>query len=303
MGVLKKVLIGVGAVVGLGVVGVGGFAFIQARAFDASMSKVYDKKPLDHIKASTDAAVIARGKHLADGIGGCASKDCHGSDLGGGNTLKMGPLGELTGPNLTMAAVAYTDGELARVLRYGIKKNGMSATFMPAQDINWMNDDDLTAVISYIRSMPKVEKANGPMKLGILAKILDRQGAIPIDVARKIESKGEPELAGKPEPTAAYGKHLAKGCMGCHGEGYSGGKIPGAPPDMPIPLNLTPHETGLKGWTQEDFNKLLAKGERKNGQKLNPFMPIENLNLMDDTEKTALFAYLQSLPPKPFGGR
>jgi len=72
---------------------------------------------------------------------------------------------------------------------------------------------------------------------------------------------------------------------------------------MPTPLNLTPHETGLKGWTQEDFNNLLNKGDRKNGKKLHPFMPIENYSLMDDTEKQALYAYFMSLPPKPFGGR
>lgn len=304
MGVLKKVLVGVGAVVGVGALGLGGFMFMNVRAFDASMDKVYDQKPLDEIKRSMDPAVIARGKHLVDGVAGCSGKDCHGKDLAGGNPLKMGPLGTLSGPNLTGAGAlaAYSDGELARVIRYGIRKDGRSAKFMPAQDFNWLPDDDLAAVVSYIRSVPNVEKPNGPIQLGVLAKVLDRQGAITIDVARKIAS-GKVELAGKPEPTAAYGKFVAKGCSGCHGETYAGGKIPGAPPDMPVPLNLTPHETGLKGWTQEDFNKLLTTGDRKNGQKLNSFMPIENFGQMDDTEKTALYAYLMSLPPKPFGGR
>jgi len=284
--------------------GAGGFAMLNARAFDESMNKTYDIPPLK-IERSTDAAIIARGKHLAEGVAGCTSKDCHGKDLAGGNTLVMGPLGSLTGPNITGAGMgaAYKDGELARLLRHGVKVTGKSAMFMPAQDINWMNDEDLTAVVSYVRSVPNVEKPNGPIKIGLLGKVLDRQGAIPLDIARKISASGQIEFAGKPEPTAAYGKHLAKGCMGCHGEGYSGGKIPGAPPEMPIPLNLTPHETGLKGWTQADFNKLLNEGMRKNGQKLNPFMPIENYGLMDDTEKQALFVYFMSLPPKPFGGR
>jgi mono/diheme cytochrome c family protein len=309
MGVLKKVLIGVGAVVGLGAVGVGGFAFIQARAFDASMDKVYTQAPLDNIKASTDEAVIARGKHLVDAVAGCSSKDCHGKDLSGGNTLVMGPLGSLTGPNITGGGLgaAYTDGEIARLIRYGIKKSGKSALFMPAQELNWLPDDEIVAVISYVRTVAKSDKANGPIKLGLLGKVLDRQGAIPLDVARKVEAAGKIELAGKlagkPEPTAAYGKFLAKGCTGCHGDTLSGGRIPGAPGDLPVPLNLTPHETGLKGWTQEDFNKLLEKGDRKNGAKLNPFMPIENYGQMDATEKTALFSYLQSVSPKPFGGR
>lgn len=301
--ILKKVLVGTAALLGVLSLGAGGFVLLNTRAFDESMNKTWDIPPLK-IERSTDPAVIARGKHIAESIGGCASKDCHGADLAGGNPLKMGPLGTLSGPNITPSgnAAAYKDGELARLLRYGVKNTGKSALFMPSQDINWMNDEDLTAIISYVRSVQPVEKPNGPIQLGILGKVLDRQGMIPIDVARKIGGK-QPELAGKPEPTAAYGKHLAKGCMGCHGETYSGGAIPGAPPDMPVPLNLTPHETGLKGWTQEDFNKLLNTGDRKNGQKLNPFMPIENTKLMDDTEKTALYAYFMSLPPKPLGGR
>lgn len=302
--ILKKVLVGTVALLGVLSLGGGGFVLLNVRAFDESMNKTYDIPPLK-IERSTDAAVIARGKHLAEGVAGCTSKDCHGKDLAGGNTLVMGPLGSLTGPNITGGGIgaAYKDGELARLLRYGVKVTGKSATFMPAQDINWMNDEDLTAVISYVRSVPNVDKPNGPMKLGVLAKVLDRRGMIPIDVARKVKEGGEPQLAGRPEPTAAYGKHLAKGCMGCHGEGFSGGPIPGAPPEMPTPLNLTPHETGLKGWTQEDFNNLLNKGDRKNGKKLHPFMPIENYALMDDTEKQALYAYLMSLPPKPLGGR
>jgi len=301
--ILKKILTGTVALIGVLSLGAGGYVFLNAHAFDASMNKTWDV-PTPKIERSTDPAVIARGKHIADSIGGCASKDCHGKDLAGGNPLVMGPLGTFSAPNITPAgnAAAYKDGELARLLRYGVKNTGKSATFMPAQDVNWMNDEDLTAVVSYIRSVAPVEKPNGPVKLGVLAKVLDRRGAYVFDVARKIGGV-EPELAGKPEPTAAYGKHLAKGCMGCHGATYSGGPIPGAPPDVPVPLNLTPHETGLKGWTQDDFNKLLNSGDRKNGTKLNPFMPIENYALMDDTEKTALYTYFMSLPPEPFGGR
>lgn len=302
--VVKKILLGVGAVFGLGAIGAGGYVMMQVRAFDESMQKVYETPIPTNIKASTDAAVIARGKHLVDGVAGCSSKDCHGKDLAGGNTLQMGPLGTMTGPNITSggAGAAYDDGELARLIRYGIKKDGRSAQFMPAPEVNWMPDDELTAVISYVRSVPKSDKANGPLHFGTIAKVLDRQGKLDIDVARKVASRPL-DFAGKPEPTAAYGQFLARGCTGCHGEHLSGGPIPGTPPSMPVPLNLTPHETGMKGWTFEDFEKLLNKGDRKNGQKLNPFMPIENYSQMDDTEKKALFAYLQSIPPRPFGER
>jgi hypothetical protein len=37
--------------------------------------------------------------------------------------------------------------------------------------------------------------------------------------------------------TAEHGKYVAKMCIGCHGLGLAGGKIPGAPPQWPAASN------------------------------------------------------------------
>ncbi len=216
----------------------------------------------------------------------------------------MGPIGTLSGPNISEGGLgaAYTDGELARLIRHGIKKDGTSLRFMPAEEFDWLPDSDILAVVSYLRSVPPADHPNGTIHLGVLGKVLDRLDKLPLDVARRIAA-GPPELAPPPTPTAEYGKFLARLCSGCHGEGLSGGKIPGAPSTMPIPLNLTPDPTGLAGWTYQDFDRLLTTGIRKNGKQLNPFMPIEAFGKLDDIEKHALFAYLQTLPPRRFGGR
>jgi mono/diheme cytochrome c family protein len=300
---LKKLLLGVTACLGLGALGAGGFVYSQTSAFDESMAKVHDVAPLE-LRASTDPAVVARGKHLAEALAGCSSNDCHGSDLSGGKTLEMGPLGTFSGPNITPNGIlaAYSDGELARLLRHGIRKDGRSAVFMPSQDFSWLPDDELAALISYLRTVPAVDKPNGPLELGVLAKVLDRQGLLTVDVARKVMSLGS-ERAGPPAPTAEYGRFVARICTGCHGDGLRGGPIPGAPPEFPTPSNLTRHETGLSSWSYEDFERLLDEGVRKSGAKLDPFMPIDNFKLMNETEKRALWAYLESLPPEPLGGR
>ncbi len=301
--ILKRVFLGLGVVVLLAVVTLAIFVATQVSAFDASMAKVYDV-PIPTLARSTDPVVIERGKHLAEAVAGCTSKDCHGTDLAGGTSMEMGPLGTLTGPNLTSKGLGavYSDGELVRAIRHGVKKDGRSALFMPAQDFNWLPDGDIVAIVSYIRSVPGVDKPNGPIRFGAMGKVLDRRGMFVADVARKIDHANI-ETAPPPTPTAAYGKYLARSCTGCHGERLSGGPIPGAPSTMPIPLNLTPHETGMKGWTYDDLDKLLTKGDRKNGKKLDPFMPIENYGKMDETEKKALFAHLQGLAPLPYGGR
>jgi mono/diheme cytochrome c family protein len=266
------------------------------------LDKVYAIAPLDNIVRSNDPAVVARGKHLAFSLAGCSMKDCHGPDLGGGKVTDAGPVGTMVAPNITQILPAYSDGELARLIRHGIKKDQRSVRFMGVQEINWMTDADLLAVLSYVRTVPPVSRTTAAMTIKWLGKVLDRRGDIPIDVARRI-SHDKIEIGPPAAATAEYGKWIGRLCSGCHGDTMSGGPIPGAPPDFPVPLNLTPHETGLKGWTMQDFQSVMATGIRKNGKKLASFMPTEAINAMDDVERTALFSYLQALPPTPFGQR
>src|SRR6187455_346972 len=239
MRIFKRILKVVALIVVIAVIGGGAFAGYQVHAFNGSMGRAYDV-PLPQIARSTDAAVLERGKHLAESIGACASKDCHGADFGGGELIKLGPLGTMTGPNITAGGRGgeYSDTELARLLLHGIKRDGHGLTFMPAPDFAWWPDEDIVAVISFLRTVPAVARPSGAVQLGLLAKVLDRHNMIPIDVARRIDHKQRP-VAPPPSPTAAYGTFLANACRGCHGATLSGGRIPGAPADMAIPLNIT----------------------------------------------------------------
>jgi hypothetical protein len=285
-----------------GAAGVSIYACVQASAFDASMEKVYDV-PLPKVERSTDEAVLARGKHLVEATLACATPDCHGTDLGGGKVMAMGPLGTLTGPNISGGGLgaAYSDAELVRLLKHGVKKDGRSLKFMPVQDFQWLPVSDAVAIVSYIRSMPPVDRPNGPIQLGTLGKVLDRRDMIVLDVARKIDHTTDKSMT--PAPTAAFGAALSKMCTGCHGDKLSGGPIPGAPSDLPVPLNITPHATGIQGWTFDDFDKLMRKGERKNGKKLDAFMPIIAFGKLDETEMKALWEHLKTVPPLPMGNR
>lgn len=298
--VLKWIGIGLAVLVAIGI----GFTYVQAAAFDASVRKVYDVPPLA-ISASTDPAVIERGKHLAESLGGC--KACHGEDLGGKEGEAMGPIGQLHGANLTMGkggvGKRYTDGQFARLLRHGIKADGTSLRFMPAPDFAWWPDSDIAALISYIRSVPPVDRSLPEGHVGVLGKVLDRFDVLPLDVARRMDHAAKPPDVPEPAPTAEYGAYIGKLCTGCHGLGLSGGPIPGAPADLPVPANITLHETGIKRYTEADFIRMANTGIKPDGTKLNPFMPLATLAAMNEIEKKALWAYLRSVPPKPFGNR
>ncbi len=294
-----------GVVVGVVAVGAASFVGWQAHAFDASLARTYER-PLPALTRSADEAVVARGKHLAESVGACSSADCHGPDLAGGKPLSMGPVATLTGPNLTPAgkrAGGYTVPELARLIRYGIKRDGHGVVFMPVHELSWLPDDDLTALGSYLATVPPVEKPDGETHVKLLGKILDRQDKMPLDVARRLEHVAPATDVPKPEPTARYGRFVAKACVGCHGEHFSGGRIPGAPSSMPIPANITPDASALGPWTFADFDKLLSTGVKRDGKQLDPFMPIDALSRLDETERRALWEYLRAVPPRPFGGR
>jgi mono/diheme cytochrome c family protein len=301
--VLKRAFAGVGVILGLALLGGGGFVWSQVRAFDASTARVYDV-PLPQITRSTDPAVLARGKHLAESLGACVT--CHGENLGGGRVEPMGPMGTIVIPNITTGRDGrgnlYSDAELARLVKHGLRRDGTTVRLMPAQDWAWWPDEDVVAVVSWVRAQPPVDGDPGVVELRAMAKVLDRVDSIPIDVARRIDHARVPTPP-PPAPDAAYGAFVATSCRGCHGEHLSGGPIPGAPPGLPPPLNLTPDATGLGGWSYDDFMTVVREGKRRNGAPLNPFMPVDSIRNMNETETRALWAYLGSVPPRPYGQR
>jgi mono/diheme cytochrome c family protein len=64
--------------------------------------------------------------------------------------------------------------------------------------------------------------------------------------------------------------------------------------------NLTPDQTGLGSWTEEQFKKALTQGKFKgldDGRMLLPPMPWFNYIEMKEEDIHAMFTYLQSIPP------
>ena len=64
--------------------------------------------------------------------------------------------------------------------------------------------------------------------------------------------------------------------------------------------NLTPDQTGLGGWTIENFTRALREGKFKgieSGRQMLPPMPWDMFKHMTDYEIKAIFAYLQSIKP------
>jgi cytochrome c553 len=245
-----------------------------------------------------DADALAQGKHLFV-THGCA--DCHGADGAGKLVFDAGPVMRVVAPNISPGGRVKNSSadQIAAAIRNGVKPDGHSLVFMPVRDFHEMSDSDTAALVAYVQSLPASSNDPGPPVIRPLGRVLYWLGNFPLVAAETVDhtphGRGAPAVAA----TAEYGKYLAKGCTGCHGENFAGQHVPGTPPDFPNSANLTPHANGLANWTQADFMRALREGKRPDGRMLDPFMPWKALGQMNDQELTAIWLYLRTLPPQP----
>lgn len=297
---LRGLAYGAAALLGLVVLAIGGVYGFSTRDFNATY-EVAGASLGPWVTASAER--IERGRHVAT-IRGCL--DCHGEDGGGREFLNSPALGLLWASNLTRGGIAerYRDEDWDRAVRHGVRSDGRPLFFMPAQEYWSMSDADLGAVVAYFRSVEPVDRTGPRSRPGPLARLLYVTGRMPLVPARLVDHGAARPAAPAEGPTAEYGAYLATGCTGCHGPGFSGGDIPGGDPSWPAARNLTPDvETGIGSWSRDDFATALRTGVRPDGVALSPAMPIAATKHMTDTEIDALYAYLMSLEPKPFGSR
>lgn len=297
---VKRIGIGLGAVVALLAMAVGGaYAYSGSR-----MSSTFDV-PETPITVTADPAAIERGAHLGKVIGKCV--ECHGQDLGGTKFIDDPVLGSIAAPNLTAGKggvlPAYTDAKLARAIRDGVGHDGRGLLIMPSEDWQGMADDDVAALIAWIRAQPPVDREHPKPNVKVVPRLLHVAGQINLMNAERIDHAQPRPVTMPVAETVEYGKYMANvgGCTGCHGPNLSGGKIPGTPPDWRPPSNITPG--GIGSWTEADFFRALREGKRPAGAPIDSQMPWRMTRNMTDTEIRALWKYLRTVPAREYGNR
>jgi len=276
--------------------------------------------PYPDIHASQAPAVIERGRYLVEGAAHCA--ECHGaveppavSKLGrplvGGMEFEL-PVGVFRVPNITndveTGIGALKDEQLARMIRYGVKPDGHAALpFMPYANLA---DDDLTAIISYLRAQKPVRHAVPEHDINQLGRVVQ---------AFVLEPKGPtatPPKSVPPEPTAAYGKYITHNignCVMCHTQlDFRTGKFTGPlfgggaeheafanPSKKYLTPNLTPDPRWgwLQGWSEEAFLTRFHGGRVHADSP----MPWEAFQKLSDDDLRAIYRYFQTLPPAQTG--
>ena len=243
-----------------------------------------------------DQETISRGEHIANTR---FCRNCHGDKLSGQFVLNDPKVAAIAAPNLTSGAggivSSYTSEDWIRAIRYGVGKDGRGLIGMPSRIWNQMNDEDLSALIAYLQTIPPVDNELPHRKIGPLFRIMLVLGQAPQTEAQVIDT-----TAPRPTPVARgvtvdYGKYLALECTACHGTNFSGGTIRNLEGNLVTSPNLTPGGD-LADWSLEDFIKTLRTGRTPHNHLLSDDMPWAYIGSMTDDELEAIWIYLQSLP-------
>ena len=249
------------------------------------------------IDIEVNQEVLDHGRHVAT-VRGCV--DCHGEKLGGRIFIEDPVVGLLPADNLTTGEGGigdeYSDADMIRAIRNGVRKDGKSVVFMPSHEYNQIDSKDLGSLIAYIRSVEPVDNPLPETQINIPFRMIYLFGGkLHLFPARLIDhSKPIPDPVENRNPME-LGKYLAVTCTGCHGGDYKGGPIPGVPPSWPESTDIT-SEGNLGSWTPEQFKEVMRTGNTPEGREMNTqYMPWQTFGQMTDEELEGLYTYFSSL--------
>ncbi len=279
--------------------------------------------PAPDVTAPTSAEAVARGRYLADNVSMCT--DCHTprdwtrfggpidtSLYGAGGEIfdeSIGLPGTIVSKNITPAALAsWTDGEILRAFTEGVAKDGTSLfPLMPYHAYGTMDRDDALAIVAYLRTLPSKTVPLPERQLHFPVSLLVRTLPAPARFTTKPASSDR----------VAYGRYLATigGCGECHtpldesrnpllDRAFSGGQVFAMPGGaVARTANLTPHETGIGMWTEDQFVERFARfrdaaafAPVATGQANTP-MPWGPYSGMTDEDLGAIYSFLRTVPP------
>ena len=294
---MKKIFKWIGIVLGslVGLVLVLGFIYYLNG--NSQLNKIYNF-PTNNIAVPTDAISMARGRHLTQML--CTG--CHAGDLSGvTNWFPPGPFGSIDSANLTtgnggIGLEFTTVDDYVNSIRHGVDPDG-KPIYMPAVvAFSSMSDEDLGAIITYLKTIPPVDHQTNGQNFSVLGKVLIGAGLfgkLPVEDVNHSEHVQSPTEG----VTIEYGQYLVNiaDCKACHGQQLVGGPSPD--PSVKI---LAPDLTQggeLATWLEQDFIATMRTGITPEGHILNfKYMPWKEIGQASDDELKAMFMYLQSLP-------
>jgi mono/diheme cytochrome c family protein len=265
--------------------------------------------------AAATSDLVARGKYVFGAAGGCGCHTEKGKAANSGGRRYDGPFGTVYSSNITpdpqTGLGSWTDDQIITAIRLGRRPNGdRLLPVHPYPVFNGMAEEDLRALVAYLRSLPPVNRAKQPRRITVP---LFETVFLPAWLAAFAPRETAPSSA--PASGLARGEYLVRAvghCGECHtprtvtyatdNSRFLGGNQKG-PENSAVP-NITPDpETGIGKWTIEEIADYLGSGNRPDGDVAGGLMGevIEGTTAgykdLSRADLLAIAGYLKSVPP------
>jgi mono/diheme cytochrome c family protein len=263
-------------------------------------------------QSAPSADLIARGKYVFAATGGCGCHTEKDKPLNSGGRKYEGPFGTVYSTNITpdrqTGIGGWTDEQIITAIRLGRRPDGERLVPVhPYPVFNGMAQEDLRAVVAYLRSVPPVNRANQPKKVIPMFESV----FLPAWLAAFAPREQPPATA--PTAGVARGEYLVRAvghCGECHtprgitqasdNTRFLGG-APKGPDGDPVP-NITPDKDSGLTWSEEEIAEYLGSGNKPDGDVAGGLMGevIEGTSAgyknLTKEDRLAIARYLKSIP-------
>ena len=208
--ILKWSGIGLGGLVGIILVAAVVLYFVGG----SRLNKTHEVQA-EAITIPTNEVAIARGQHLVEALTFC--QECHGDNLGGDLFFEEPGIATVYTPNLTSglggAGATYNNADYVKAIRHGVNRDGRGLMIMHSDVFHNLSEQDLGAIIAYVRSVPPVDNESPKPKIEPAGRIMIALGlfdddAVPLIPAEEIDHSAPFAEMPAQGATAEYGQHL-----------------------------------------------------------------------------------------------
>ncbi|MDB5856078.1 MAG: hypothetical protein JWR22_4119 [Herminiimonas sp.] len=259
------------------------------------------------------ATSIERGKYLMESVVACGN--CHvargpqgqplfDKGLSGGMLFDEPPFKAYAAnitPDPETGIGKWSDADLAKAIREGIRPDKtLIGPPMPIEFYRHISDEDVAAIITYLRAQPPIKNSVPKSKYNI---------PLPPAYGPPVTNVAMPAMDNRVQ----YGEYLANigHCMECHTprnqQGMllreklgAGGQPFNGPWGQSVSRNLTPDASGLKNWSDAQIAKAIRTGTDREGHPYKPPMAFDFYKNINDSDMAALIAYMRTLKPQTF---
>lgn len=272
---VQRVVLGVAALTVL-------LAAVVYAGAEVVLRRTYDVPVSAPASSAATSEAIASGQRIARVLG-CL--DCHGPRLEGRLFFSERGVANLVAPNLSQLVPTYSDAELERAIRHGIRRDGTGLFAMPAASFYHLADDDVRSLTAFLRQQPRTGGYTQPTRIGPLGRLGIVSGKFTAAPASMDHTAPRvPRGSGDP---VARGRYLATiACSECHGRSLEGG-LDGKAPPLAI----------AAAYTGEAFRHLMRTGDTPGKRPLYLMggTARQRFTHLTDEEIEALHTYLRTL--------